>query len=148
MKESELKVFIESTQRYFEQISRQAPQIGVPHPKSSDFTLLDYTGAIGISGTKKGCIYVTADERLLKNLITQMDPAMASSEEAIIDMAGEMANNIAGNAQNAFGSEFMISVPMIITGRPTDLKLPLKLPVFVIPFSWQDSKAFVVVGIE
>jgi len=148
MKESELKVFVEGTMSYFEQVCGSQPEIGVPYPKNAEFVLSDYTGAIGISGARKGCIYITADRGMLQSLVSQVDPSTAPGEDAVLDMVGEVANNIAGNAQSAFGAGFMISVPLIITGKPTGLELPLRIPVFIIPFSWQGGKASLVVGIE
>ena len=49
------------------------------------------------------------------------------SEHNLADMAGEVANTLAGNARVHFGSEFMISVPVIVQGRPSQVILMPRL---------------------
>lgn len=148
MQENELKIFINSTMGYFENFSPEKPEIGVPYPKKSDALLLEYTGAIGISGARKGCIYITATTDFLSELIQLMPGAPKADEAARLDMIGELANTVSGNAQNAFGAEFVISVPMVVTGTAANIHLPLELPTFVIPFTWKGHRSFLVVGLK
>jgi chemotaxis protein CheX len=147
MKQEELKIFIQGVMNYFKQFDNAEPTVGVPYPQHDDFVFLDYTGAIGISGARKGCIYVTASLAMLNELIKSMNLGEAA-EELRLDAIGEVANNISGNAENFFGQDFQISVPMVITGPEHNLHLPLKIPVFTIPFEWKSHKSYLVVGTE
>ncbi|MCE9599080.1 MAG: chemotaxis protein CheX [Spirochaetia bacterium] len=147
MTQDELKAFVRGTMNYFNNHGA-APEIGVPFPKNSEFELLDYTGVIGISGARKGAVFITSTTGLFKKMVEQIDPTQASNELALLDMVGEVANTLAGNAQGSFGSDFMISVPAVITGRPKDVHLPVHIPVFIIPFKWQGQQAMLGVGIE
>lgn len=63
-------------------------------------------------------------------------------------MIGEMANTISGNASEAFGRDFQISVPLVITGNPEGVDLLNRAPGFVVPVQWKTHKAYLVVGVE
>ena len=149
MEQKELQIFIEGSIRYFEQISGTAATMGVPFIKKEDQTvILEYTGAIGISGSRRGGIYITATKEMLTELAKIVMETENVSDEEIRDIAGELANTISGNASESFGSDFMISVPIIIEGLPRDISLKLRTPVFVIPITWQKHRSFLVVGID
>lgn len=148
MTERELKFFIEVVTSYFGQVTGEPATMGIPYVKKSEPVVLDYTGLIGISGPRKGGIYFTAGRGLLAGLtrvILEMDDA---DDETLLDMVGELTNTIAGNVRKSFGADFLISVPMLIKGKPEDILMRLKPPVFVIPLHWQREKAYLVVGLE
>lgn len=145
MKEEELKIFIKGVMNYFTQFEGAQPAVGIPYPEQNNFTFLDYSGIIGISGEKKGCIYVTASSAMLDELIKEM--GLGEADETMrLDAIGELANNIAGNAESFFGRNFRISVPKVIKGQADTINLPLHVPVFTIPFEWKSRKSYLVVG--
>ena len=148
-KELICQVFIDTVNNYFHEITRIESETGLPYLKDRNQQIIDdYTGMIGISGSRKGFVYVTSTRELfgeLVKIILQIDEA---KEEQIVDMAGEVANTVSGNVRQVFGSEFMISVPAIIEGKPKDLKFPDDVPVFVIPIKWKSYKANIVIGLE
>jgi len=143
--EEELTVFIKGGMNYFQQFEGAPPVVGVPYPQHNDFVFLDYSGIIGISGAKKGCIYVTASFAMLNDLVKAMK--LGEADETLrLDAIGELANNIAGNAEQFFGQNFRISVPVVVTGQGHNIHLPLTIPVFTIPFQWNSHKSYLVVG--
>jgi chemotaxis protein CheX len=66
----------------------------------------------------------------------------------IKDLVGEIANTISGNVRQAYGSDFMISVPVVVEGKAKDIKLPDNIQSFVVPLTWKDHKSFIVVCLE
>ena len=58
MKETDLHFFIDSTLNYFDEVTNDKAVTGIPYIKGDDPVVLDYTGIIGISGKRKGSIYV------------------------------------------------------------------------------------------
>jgi chemotaxis protein CheX len=145
MKEEELITFIKGVMNYFTQFEGSEPSVGIPFPQQNDFVFLDYSGIIRISGEKKGCIYVTTSIAMLDELIKDM--GLGEADETLrLDAIGELANNIAGNAEQFFGRNFRISVPQVITGPINTINLPLNIPVFTIPFEWKYWKSYLVVG--
>ncbi len=150
MKEEEIKVFIDIVTHYFREISGEEARMGVPFIKNDNLSVMDYTGIIGISGKYRGGIYLSADSDLLAEVascILGLEADLVDGE-AREDMLGEITNTIAGNARSSFGSQFMISVPIVIKGRPEDISFKLKPPVFVIPITWRDHSCFLAIGLE
>jgi chemotaxis protein CheX len=148
MTENELKFFIEVVTTYFGQVTGEPASMGIPFVKKTEAVVLDYTGLIGISGPRKGGIYFTAGPKLLAELTQVILGVEDADEETLLDMVGELTNTIAGNVRKSFGGDFLISVPMLIKGKPEDVLLRLKPPVFVIPLNWRREKAYLVVGLE
>jgi len=148
MKETDLHFFIDSLVNYFEEVTNEKPTTGIPYLKDDDPIVQEYAGIIGISGKRKGSVYITATGEMLKALakiIIDMDDV---SGDDIKDLIGEIANTIAGNVRQAYGSEFMISVPVVIEGKAKDIKLPANIQTFVIPISWREFNSFLVVCLE
>jgi chemotaxis protein CheX len=148
MGEKVLQVFIDGAIRYFQHTSDKEVKVGTPYLVSnSEPVSFDYTGVIGISGPMKGCVYFTAPKILLKHLLLSMGEK-DTCEANIIDVVGEVANTISGNARSEFGKEFMISVPVVIEGAPSNIHLPKQLRSYVIPVYWKAYSAAIILCFE
>ena len=148
MNETDLHFFIDSTLNYYEEVTNQKAIAGIPYIKDESAVVLEYTGIIGISGKRKGSIYITTSEEMLKeiaNIILGLDDI---GKEDIKDLVGEIANTISGNVRQAYGSDFMISVPVVVEGQAKDIKMPDNIQSFVIPLTWREHKSFLVVCLE
>jgi chemotaxis protein CheX len=145
----QIKLSCEVLENYFREIANEKVEFGVPYEKENNFETLNLSGAIGISGTYVGCIYFTAEEKMINELakiITMSDEIDLAS---IYDMIGELTNTIAGNLRKSFGSEFEISIPIIIRGSSLDIIInKLKAPVIVIPVKWRNYKFYFNIGIR
>lgn len=148
MNETDLKVFIDGVTHYFDQISDTPARVQTPYLKSNSATLAyEYTGIIGISGRKKGCVYFTTPGILLRHLLLSINEE-DTSHDNLCDLVGEVANTIAGNARRHFGAEFMISVPVVVDGKPDRIKLPNDYRSFIIPLTWRNHESAVVICLE
>lgn len=148
MNENDLKVFIDGASHYFSQMSDRPVVIQTPYLKKNDVSIShEYTGIIGISGKKKGCVYFTAPKKLLKHLLLTIGE-LDTSIDAMSDLVGEVANTISGNARTYFGSEFMISVPIVVNGKADRIKMPTSQRSYVIPISWRNHEAALVISLE
>ena len=148
MNETDLHFFIDSTVNYFEEVTNEKAASGIPYIKDDEPVVLEYTGIIGISGKRKGSIYVTASEEMLKSIAKVILGLEDIGKEDIKDLIGEIANTFSGNVRQDYGSDFMISVPVVVEGKAKDIKLPDNIQSFVIPITWQDHKSFLVVCLE
>lgn len=148
MKETDLHFFIDSLVNYFEEVTEERPVTGIPYLKDEEPVVQEYAGIIGISGKRKGSVYITATTEMLKALAKIIIDVEDVSPEDIKDLVGEIANTIAGNVRQAYGSEFMISVPVVIEGKARDIKLPDDIQTFVIPMTWREYNSFLVVCLE
>ena len=148
MNETDLHFFIESTINYFEEVTGERAVTGIPHLKGKDPLILEYTGIIGISGKRKGCVYITTTQAMLESLAHSILGIEDAAVETVKDLAGELANTISGNVREAYGSSFMISVPVVVEGQAKDIRLPENVQAFVIPLTWRGFKSFLVVCLE
>lgn len=148
MSEQTLQVFIDGVIRYFHHTSEQEVKVGSPYlVENTSPAAFDYTGIIGVSGPYRGTVYFSAPKLLLTHLLLSIGENDTSIDN-IIDLVGEVANTIAGNARTEFGQEFMISVPVIVEGAPNRIHLPKDLRSYVIPVYWKAYSAAVVICLE
>lgn len=147
LKEAEIRAFIAGTINYFETSTQQAATVGSPYlitdgkPGANE-----YTGAIGISGARKGMVYFTAPRGMLTVLLMQMLET-DTSDENIKDLVGEVANTISGNVRRDFGKSFLISVPVVIAPDLDQVAAP-SVRAYVIPINWRTHSAKLVVCLE
>jgi len=147
--EATCKLFIDSVGNYFKVLTEVNSEMGIPYLKEPDeIVLKDFTGMIGISGSKKGFVYISADKKMFEDLINIFLGIDDPSNADILDMAGEISNVVAGNVRANLGANFMISVPIVFKGKPEELQFPKNVSIYVIPLKWKKHKAFVVVGLE
>jgi chemotaxis protein CheX len=148
MTENDLKTLIKVVTNYFSSISDEAAKMGTPYIKREGDTVYDYTGVIGISGSRRGGVYYTAGKELLQAFGECILGESGLDEESLFDLVGEMTNTIAGNMRETFGSSFLISVPIVMKGKIDDISMRLKPPVFIIPIEWKGFPSNLVVGLE
>lgn len=145
MKEKQLNAFIDIVQHYFDQFGHEGLIIETPYLLENDLPQLhDYTGVIGISGAKRGVVYVTASKALLNGILQEIGEP-EQHEANMIDLVGEIANTVAGNARTEFGSDFHISIPFVFKGAPQSVILPKNQRSFIIPIIWQSQVGEIVI---
>ena len=145
MNEQRIQVFIDGTVHYFNQINASDISVGTPYLADNESpAAFDFTGIIGISGPSKGCVYFTAPTALLRHLLVVLGETNAD-EAFIRDLVGEVANTISGNARTEYGSEFMISVPVVMQGAPDGIYLHREQRSYVIPIYWKVYSAAIVI---
>lgn len=148
MQDSELKTFVNSISNYFNRLGEAKLTVGIPYVKEGNQFIGEITGVIGLTGKRKGGIFFTCPMGMVDDVIRDYTSIEDKSLEARKDMIGEIANTISGNASEAFGNDFQISVPIVITGKPDGVDMPTRVPTFVVPIEWKSHKAYLVVGVE
>jgi chemotaxis protein CheX len=147
MTEVELLIFTGIIQHYFEQQTQRPAEMGTPFLADPHaLPVLDYTGVIGVSGNRQGCVYFTAPTELLRQILLHVGETDLSPGN-LADLAGEIGNTISGNARKQFGQEFLISVPLVVKGRDQAISLPKGVKAYVIPFRWHKLDASLVVSV-
>lgn len=148
MSEQTLQVFIEGALNYFRHTADKGVKVGSPYlAEEVESIMYEYTGIIGISGPYRGTVYFSAPKLLLTHLLLAIGE-LDTSAENILDLVGEVANTISGNARAEFGREFMISVPVMVEGSVAKIHTPKHLRSYVIPVYWKAYSAAVVVCLE
>lgn len=147
--EATCNLFINSVSNYFKHLTEVDSKIKVPYIKESKgLVLKDFTGMIGISGSKNGYVYISADKEMFEDLINIFIGIDNPSAADILDMAGEISNVVAGNVRANLGTNFMISVPIVFEGMPKEINVKTDVTVYVIPIKWKNHEAFVVIGLQ
>lgn len=148
MNEFELQVFINGAVNYFAQLEGEPARVSTPYLMSSRVSVSKgYTGIIGISGARRGNVYFTAPPVFVKVLLMSLGES-DTDQETLCDAVGEVANTISGNARRSFGSEFMISTPIVVAGELNDIVLPQTARSFVIPIAWRSYESALVISLE
>lgn len=146
--EKNFQVFIDSVANYFRQLNDEDIVIATPYLNENHTPIVsDYTGVIGITGNNKGLVYFTAPKPLLEKMLVVMQES-DHSEDNLVDLVGEVANTISGNARSQFGPEFNISVPFVFRGQPDSINLPKDRHSFVIPLEWKNLTATIVIYLQ
>jgi chemotaxis protein CheX len=148
MTEADIKGMIKVVTDYFSSISDKPAKMGLPYVKQGNDKTLDYTGIIGISGSRRGGVYLTAEKELLREFGQCILGESDLDEDSLIDLVGEMTNTIAGNMRENFGSSFLISVPIVVKGSVENISMQLKPPVFIVPIEWNGHASHLAVGLE
>jgi chemotaxis protein CheX len=147
--EATCSLFINSVENYFKHLTDIHSELNVPYIKDTDGLMLkDVTGMIGISGSRKGFVYISANKEMFIDLINIFVGIDEPDIDDILDMAGEISNVVAGNVRANLGANFMISVPTVFEGVPEELKFSKDVSIYVIPIKWNGHEAFVVIGLE
>jgi chemotaxis protein CheX len=148
MESNEITEFVDTTITFFTEISGEPAKCGIPFVKNNDPVVLQFTGLIGITGKRKGSIYYTAGKDQLEALAKIMLDLTEVSNEDMKDLVGEVANTVSGNLRQSFGSDFQISVPVVVEGPARDIKMPKDIDTYVLPINWRDFESFLVVCLE
>ncbi|MEM1157818.1 MAG: chemotaxis protein CheX [Verrucomicrobiota bacterium] len=148
MIEQEIKPFIDVTVNYFRKITKNRIEVKPPVIEFGQSTLLDYTGIIELSGEVNGCIYITAPETMLQDLIEIVgDQTEDKNDENLSDLIGEVTNVISSNVRRDFGPKFKVSVPTVTrSGQSFPVEVPpLNL---VLPIIWKSYECFLVIAFD
>ena len=147
MDEQELHLFIDIVNQYFESQASRPPEMGSPYlGEPNALPIYDFTGVIGISGERQGCVYFTAHRDLLRQLLLHVGESDISDGN-LSDLVGEIANTIAGNARRHFGPNFMISVPVVVDGNARAIQVPRSVKAYILPLRWHKLEAALVVSL-
>ncbi len=147
MTEQDLTVFIDGAIHYFSAVSGDPASVGMPYLMNTrEAAAKGITGIIGVSGDKRGNVFFTAPQVLVKDLLTSLGEQEISHEN-MCDVVGEVANTISGNARQFFGKEFMISAPVVVTGQSEKIQVPSEIRSYVVPIEWRGFEAGLVISL-
>ena len=147
MDSTQFKLFKQITLDYFAKLApdSDAPVFGVPYMQFGEPVSLDYTSMVKIHGEYEGCIYITSPIPMLEQVLKiNGEPDMTAAH--LEDMCRELSNVLAGNASQAFGGNWEISVPISLNSSDFHtVQIPASS--FIMPIRWQGAESFLVVGL-
>jgi chemotaxis protein CheX len=148
MEAHQLKLFQEITLQYFAKLAPgEPPTLEEPFLRFGDPAgeAQDYTSLVAICGEYDGCLYLSAPRAMLRELLA-VNGEPEVSEPTLRDMCRELSNVLSGNASQAFGGNWEISVPHTL-GAEELRTYPLPPSAFVMPFRWRGARSLLVVAL-
>jgi chemotaxis protein CheX len=143
--DNEVQVFIDGIKHYFNTVSDSKAIVGTPYLINTfEAPSNDYVGIITVSGVRNGSVYFSAARAMLRHLLVSLGEVKVSSE-LVLDIVGEVTNTISGNVRENFGSQFVISVPIIKEKSSGVLENSQHDKAFTIPFRWKTYTGHLVV---
>jgi chemotaxis protein CheX len=108
----------------------------------------DFNGIVSFSGRFTGQVIVSLPAMAVRELLL-MQHETDLSESNLLDVIGEIANTLAGNARQALGSGLEISVPVPVTMRGRAGRQARVRPhPYVISFRWNIYPGLVCVDLD
>jgi chemotaxis protein CheX len=145
LKESDLRLFIDSVRRYFEVTSRIAPEITSAFLGVDKVVGHEFNGVVSFSGPYTGEVTVSLPLSAVRELLL-IQHETTLTESNLLDAVGEIANTLAGNARRTLGKDLDISVP--VTRRGTAMAPPrARQHPYVITFRWNTYPGMVCVDL-
>lgn len=149
MKVQDLQIFINGATDFFDaNLGKGEITVGAPCLQTPwDSVFYEYTGMINIFGNKVGRVYFSSPLDLLGHLLETMGEKNID-DDLIVDVVGEIANSIAGNAREYYGSGFCLSVPTVLKEGDVDFRAVKDCESYVIPLDWKGTRSNVAVWVE
>lgn len=148
MRETDLHVFLDSVVRYYSQTTDTHADVKAPYlAESIEPQLSEYTGCIRITGGYTGNVLFTVPQTMLVALLARYGHRTADNSY-LLDLVGEIANTIAGNAREYFGSGFQLSPPRVARGSRIGMSNSAGLKAYCIPIEWLQYKAKLIIAVQ
>ncbi len=146
MEAHQLKLFQDITLQYFAKLAPdEPPAMEEPYLQFGELECAGFTSLVEIRGEYDGCLYLQAPRPMLEQLL-EINGEPEVSELTLRDMCRELSNVLSGNASQAFGGNWEISVPLTLDAEELR-RYPLPPSAFVMPFQWRDARSFLVVAL-
>lgn len=152
MKNKLIQPFIDAVEFIFQEFSITDCTAGDIFEKSNETALGDVTGIIGLTGSPKGTVAITFNEKMILKIVSAMfKEEVPAINDMVTDAAGELTNMIAGRAIEklvAEGINLELSVPTIIHGKNHRVVHHTNGPKLAVPFSAEEGSFIVEVSFE
>lgn len=145
----ELRLFVDSVRNYFKKITMKEAEITSAFLGTGDVEGYEFNGIVTFSGSYNGQIIVSMPKQLLRELLI-MQKEIDLTDENLLDIVGEIANTLAGNARKKLdgGDDLNISVPVKFQGNATSTRSRVRQHPYIIILSWMKCPALVCVDIS
>ena len=145
--EADTRIFVDAVTNYFKHLSGESAVIRSAYLADQHLPRFDYTGLISLSGQFRGSVYFSASSMMAARLLLAMHET-DTGKSNLLDIVGEVANTIAGNARKHYGAGLEISTPLTIYGHADEVRAAVRARPFAIELQWQQSEGVLVVDLE
>lgn len=146
MDAKQFQLFKQITLDYFAKLApEEAPAFGEPYMQFGEPRIMDFTSLVEIQGEVDGCLFLSSPVAMMQGLL-EINGEPEVSDRTLLDMSRELSNVLSGNASQAFGGNWEISVPRSL--GPRDF-VPEDLPesTFIMPIHWRGQELLLGIGL-
>lgn len=149
LRAADIEVFSSAICDYFEVVSGEKAQVRSAYLLEAEAPVLwnDYQGVIALHDGFVGTVCFSAPKALLTHILMLMGQG-DYDDDTHLDLVGEIANTLAGQARRHFGEKLEISTPVAFTGRNGKVLSPAHSQPYAIPFTWRGYHAGLVVNLD
>ena len=143
----QFQLFKQITLDYFAKLApEEAPAFGEPYLQFGEPRMMDFTSLVEIQGEYDGFLFLSSPTAMMEGLL-EINGEPEISQRTLLDMSRELSNVLSGNASQAFGGNWEISVPKSL--GPADLD-PTSLPAstFIMPIHWRNQELLLGIGLR
>lgn len=146
LNESTLKAFVDAISHFFRQFAGTDAEVKSAYlvEPGQELPRYEFTGMISVGGDYSGCLYFSAPRGLLTHLLL-VAGEHDYSEEQHLDLVGEVANQLSGQARRQLGSGLEIAVPVRLHRAEGQISPAMACRPYVILLEWNGYPALVVV---
>jgi len=145
----DIEIFSEAIANFFQITTRQPAEVRTAYLIETDEPIIwdDFNGLIQVSGGFRGTIAFSAPRPMLREVLRAMGEARESSEN-YLDIAGEIANQLSGQARKHFGETLDISPPISCERQHHTITPAAEGPAYAIPMTWGPHEGHLVVHLD
>lgn len=142
MEEKQLQNLVDCVVAYFATVPHSDVNIGTPYllQGNQQRGFDAFSGVIAISGSRNGWLRYSAPKIMVRHLLLSLGE-LDTGDDNVKDLLGEVANTISGNLRKVFGSEFVISVPQIISDKTIVSAASANERHYVVPVYWRQYQS-------
>ena len=147
---SDIEVFTQAIGKFFESVTRHPAQVRSAYlvEQGNAFPKADFSGLISLGGQYDGWVCFSAPRGLLSQVLVSMGVG-SYTDAGHLDLVGEIANTMIGQAQRHFGATLEISVPKTFPGSAGAMPAPqLEGRTLVLPMSWFGYEASLALQVQ
>ena len=146
LKSQDVEVFSGAISNFFSNTTRRPAVVRSSYLAGTAHALpkADFSGMVELGGRYRGWVCFSASRGLLSHVLVSM--GLGSYTDAHhLDLVGEIANVMIGQAQRHFGNDMKISVPKAFPGNAAALVSESNSLPVLLPMTWNSYEAVLAV---
>jgi chemotaxis protein CheX len=146
---ADIEIFSEAISTFFDRMTHSPAQVRTAYLLDQPEPILwnDYNGAIKVAGGFRGTITFSSPRGLLNEILVAMGE-VHQSKAHFLDVVGEIANMLSGQARRHFGEALDIAPPIACERDGARIPRTAQGQAYAIPLTWGRYEADLVVHLD
>ncbi len=146
LKSRDVEVFSSAISAFFDNTTRRPAAVRSSYLAETPDAMpkADFSGVVDLGGRYRGWVCFSASRGLLSHVLVSMGLGVYT-DAGHLDLVGEIANVMIGQAQRHFGDDMEISVPRTFPGNASILVSESNSLPVLLPMTWNGYEAVLAV---